>query len=226
MSRTPSAAVPTSAWCLLVPAKQLVNAKSRLTDLAGDHRGELALAFARDTVTAVLACRRVARALVISDDAEVTAAAAALGAEVTGEPGTGLNPAVEYGVAVAARRWPGLATAVVCADLPALVPAQLELALDAAGRWDRAFLADQAGTGTTLLTAVPGVELAPAFGPGSRLRHRASGARELSLDGVESLRGDVDTGVDLAAAVALGVGTHTAAVLARTGLGLAGVEGG
>ncbi|MGO4756580.1 2-phospho-L-lactate guanylyltransferase, partial [Streptomyces sp. 2MCAF27] len=43
----------------------------------------------------------------------------------------------------------------------------------------------------------------------SRARHRASGAREIRLRGVDSVRRDVDTGEDLRAALALGVGPHT-----------------
>jgi 2-phospho-L-lactate guanylyltransferase len=56
--------------------------------------------------------------------------------------------------------------------------------------------------------------LRPEFGVDSRSRHRASGATEIRLAGVDSVRQDVDTGDDLRAALALGVGPHTAAVSA------------
>lgn len=79
----------------------------------------------------------------------------------------------------------------------------------------RSFLADAPGLGTTLLARSPGGPLAPAFGDGSRARHAAGGARELRLDDVESVRRDVDTGADLGAALALGVGPHTGALSAR-----------
>jgi 2-phospho-L-lactate guanylyltransferase len=79
----------------------------------------------------------------------------------------------------------------------------------------RAFLADAAGIGTTLLAAAPGVPLAPAFGGASRDRHLASGAREITLPGVDSARRDVDTAADLRVALALGVGPRTAAIAAR-----------
>lgn len=73
----------------------------------------------------------------------------------------------------------------------------------------RAFLADTAGPGTTLLTASPGVALSPGFGGASRERHLASGAREITLPGVPSVRQDVDTAADLDAARELGLGPRT-----------------
>ncbi|MGW3142923.1 2-phospho-L-lactate guanylyltransferase, partial [Streptomyces sp. NPDC001139] len=101
------------------------------------------------------------------------------------------------------------------ADLPALRPLELCRVLDAAAEFPRAFLADAAAIGTTLLAASAAEELRPAFGPDSRARHRASGAVELALTEVDSVRQDVDTGDDLRAALALGVGRRTAAVAAR-----------
>lgn len=85
----------------------------------------------------------------------------------------------------------------------------------AAAGGGRAFLADAPGVGTTLLAADAGAALAPGFGVASRARHLASGAREIGLRGVDSVRQDVDTGADLRAALALGVGPHTAAALDR-----------
>ena len=102
--------------------------------------------------------------------------------------------------------------AALGADLPALRPAELARVLGAAGEHPgRAFLADAAGIGTTLLAAGPGGALAPAFGGPSRSRHRLSGAREIPLTGVDSVRRDVDTAEDLRVALALGVGPRTAA---------------
>jgi 2-phospho-L-lactate guanylyltransferase len=76
--------------------------------------------------------------------------------------------------------------------------------------------------GTTLLAAPPGQRLAPAFEGASRARHLAGGARELLVPGVESVRRDVDTPEDLAAAVALGVGPRTRELLDRVPVGAPG----
>ena len=71
-------------------------------------------------------------------------------------------------------------------------------------------MADVAGSGTTLLAAAPGVPPAPRYGPGSAATHRDSGAVALTGDW-PSLRRDVDTPTDLAAAAALGLGPATRA---------------
>jgi 2-phospho-L-lactate/phosphoenolpyruvate guanylyltransferase len=68
------------SWTVLLPVKVLARAKSRLAVLAGDRRGELALALASDTVTAVLACPEVARVVVVTSDPEAGPLLAALGA--------------------------------------------------------------------------------------------------------------------------------------------------
>ncbi|WP_406473048.1 2-phospho-L-lactate guanylyltransferase [Streptomyces sp. NBC_01615] len=204
-------------WTLVIPLKPLARAKSRLADTAADGlRPGLALAFAQDTVAAALACAAVLDVAVVTDDALAGRELAALGARiVTGEPGGGLNAALAHGVAAVRSLTPEIAVAALNADLPALRSAELGRVLDAAGEFPRAFLPDAAAIGTTLLTAGAGRELLPSFGADSRLRHRASGAVELLVDSVDSVRQDVDTGDDLRAALALGVGPRTAAAAAR-----------
>ena len=203
-------------WSVLMPVKVLARAKSRLAGLAGPRRGELALALACDTVTAVLGCGEAARVIVITDDEVAGAALAALGALVVpDEPRDGLNAALRHGAAHAAARWPGSGTAALSADLPALRSAEIGRALRAAAAWPTAFVADAAGDGTTLYTAVPGAAFRPAFGLASRARHAAAGAAELGLDGLPGLRRDVDTPSDLRGAVALGLGPHSAPLAAE-----------
>ncbi|AOW89272.1 MULTISPECIES: 2-phospho-L-lactate guanylyltransferase [Streptomyces] len=204
-------------WTLVVPVKPLARAKSRLSDTADDGvRPGLALAFAQDTVAAALACPAVGDVAVVTDDARAGRELRELGAAVVAdEPGGGLNAALAHGAAAVRAARPESPVAALNADLPALRPAELARALAAAAQFPRAFLPDAAGIGTTLLTALPGRELAPAFGPDSRARHRASGAAELRLGAVDSVRQDVDTGSDLRTALVLGVGPRTAAVAAR-----------
>ena len=205
-----------TTWSVLMPVKVLARAKSRLADLAGPRRAELALALACDTVTAALACEVAARVIVITDDQEAGAALAGLGALVIpDEPRDGLNAALRHGAAHAAARWPGSGTAALSADLPALRPAEIGRALGAASAWPTAFVADAAGDGTTLYTARPGTAFRPAFGLASRARHAAGGAAELDLEGVPGLRRDVDTPADLRGAAALGLGPHSAPLAAE-----------
>src|SRR5512135_102889 len=156
------------AWSVLMPVKVLGQAKSRLAELAGPRRAELALALASDAVTAVLESMRlgssaVARVIVITDDQVAAVALAALGALVVpDEPRDGLNAALRHGAAYATARWPGSGTAALSADLPALRPEQIGRALRAAAAWPAAFVADAEGDGTTLYTASPGAAFRPA----------------------------------------------------------------
>ncbi|MEU4490916.1 2-phospho-L-lactate guanylyltransferase [Streptomyces purpurascens] len=204
-------------WTLVVPLKPLAQAKSRLADTADDGlRPGLALAFAQDTVAAALACPAVRDVAVVTDDARAGRELAVLGAAIIpDEPGGGLNAALAHGAGIIRSTRPGSPVAALNADLPALRPPELTRVLDAAAEFPRAFLPDAAAIGTTLLAAAPGRELLPVFGTDSRARHRASGAVELGLSDVDSVRQDVDTGDDLRNALALGVGPHTAAAAAR-----------
>ena len=203
-------------WTLVIPLKPLTRAKSRLADTAAHGlRPGLALAFAQDTVAAALACPAVRDVAVVTDDSLAGRELSALGARIVpDEPRGGLNAALAHGVTAVRATRPESPVATLNADLPALRPLELLRVLDAAAEFPRAFLADAAAIGTTLLTAAPTQQLLPAFGPDSRARHRASGAEELTLDAVDSVRQDVDTGADLRAALALGVGPHTAAAAA------------
>lgn len=165
-------------WTLAVPLKPLARAKSRLADTADDGvRPGLALAFAQDTVAAALACAAVHDVVVVTDDPLAGRELAALGARIVpddpaADPADGLNAALRHAAALARAARPAAPVATLNADLPALRPDELARVLDAAAAFPRAFLADAAGTGTTLLAAAPGRALRPAFGPGSRLGHR------------------------------------------------------
>ncbi|MEU2061458.1 2-phospho-L-lactate guanylyltransferase [Streptomyces sp. NPDC013455] len=204
-------------WSLVIPLKPLTRAKSRLADTAGDGlRPALALAFAQDTVAAALACPAVADVAVVTDDELASRELGALGARIVPDtPANGLNAALAHGAAAVREIRPAAPVAALNADLPALRARELSRVLSAAAEFGRSFLADAAGSGTTLLATAPGRELRPAFGIDSRFRHRASGATELALAGVDSVRQDVDRGADLRAALSLGVGRHTAAVSTR-----------
>jgi 2-phospho-L-lactate guanylyltransferase len=209
--------VPAVPWGLVVPVKRLALAKTRLSAYGDAARQDLALAFAIDVVTAALRTPGVADVLVVTDDDRAARALTAAGARVVADsPDAGLNPALEHGAELL-RATPDAGTdvgvATLSADLPALQPAELAAALAAVPAGGRAFVADAAGTGTTLLAAAPGILLAPGYGPGSRAAHLASGALELA--GAPGLRLDVDTPEDLVAALLLGVGAATAAVAAR-----------
>jgi 2-phospho-L-lactate guanylyltransferase len=203
-------------WSLVIPVKVLARAKSRLTGLTGPARSALALAMAADTVSAAAACPVVGAVVVVTDDGEAASVLGGLHAVIVpDEPAAGLNPALVHGAAAAAARWPGSGVAALAADLPALRPDELDRGLRAAAQWPEAFVADAAGTGTTLYTARPGIAFRPRFGAGSAGRYRDSGALEVMLADVPSLRSDVDTPDDLRQAASLGLGPRTAVLAAQ-----------
>ena len=204
----------TLSWSLVIPVKVLALAKSRLAGLSAPDRAELTLAMAADTVAAAAACPAVGAVLVVTDDAAVGRVLGGLGAAVVPDlPGTGLNAALAFGAEQAGARWPGRGRAGLAADLPALRPAELGAALAAAPDRPDAFVADAAGSGTTLYVAGPDAAFCPRYGTGSRAAHLAGGAVELDVPGIDGLRQDVDTAADLRAAARLGLGPRSAALL-------------
>ncbi|PCG86189.1 2-phospho-L-lactate guanylyltransferase [Streptomyces sp. WZ.A104] len=207
---------PAGSWSLVVPLKPLARAKSRLGRAAGEEaRPRLALAFAQDTVATALACDRVRDVVVVTDDPAAAAALSSLGARIVADaPGAGLNAALVHGARFVRGPRPTAPVAALNADLPALRGDELARVLDFASAFPRAFLRDAAGIGTTFLSATRGAEFRPAFGGPSGARHLASGAVEIALPGLDSVRRDVDTGEDLRVALALGAGPHTARLMA------------
>ncbi len=207
-----------ATWVVIIPAKSLTTAKSRLADVAGTRRPELALAMLLDTLTVAAATHGVRSVLVVTDDDRIRAAATALGAIVVpDEPRAGLNDALEHGISIAASMYPGCGVVLLTGDLPALRAAELDGVLNIASTPAMSavmvVVADRAGDGTTLLAARAAEHLYPSFGAGSFARHRALGA--VAVDGsVEGLRCDVDDDASLRAALGIGVGRATAALLA------------
>jgi 2-phospho-L-lactate guanylyltransferase len=200
-------------WSVVIPVKVLAQAKSRLAGLADADRRALALAMAVDTVAAAVGCRYVGAVVVVTDDRSVSGEVSLLGAAVIADsPGAGLNQALVAGAEHSAGRWPGYGRAALLADLPALTSGDLTAALCAASAVPSAFVADAAGTGTTMYAARPGSAFRPRFGPGSRGLHQQAGVTELDLPSVPGLRQDVDTVDDLRVAAAIGLGRRSAAL--------------
>jgi 2-phospho-L-lactate/phosphoenolpyruvate guanylyltransferase len=197
-------------WVVIVPIKRFGDGKQRLA--SRPDRAALAEAFARDTLAAVAAAPHVRMLLVVTDD-PLLAADLSLPVAVTvvTQQAPGLNNAISAGLRVANDRWPDWGQAVLAGDLPALTADDLERTFAIAEEIPLGVVADAHSTGTVMLTAQPGVPLLPAFGVGSASRHRDLGHR--LIRGSERLRRDVDTPDDLAAAIRLGVGPHTAEVL-------------
>ncbi|HJR37691.1 MAG TPA: 2-phospho-L-lactate guanylyltransferase [Nocardioidaceae bacterium] len=198
---------------LVLPVKPPAVAKSRLLGLGDQARRDLVVAFAADTLTAALECPVVEVVLVVTDDFALAGGMSALGAEVIPD-GTvdDLNGSLVQAVAELDRRRPGTRVAALCADLPALRPAELTRALGAADEHRQSFVTDTQGVGTTMLVAPNSEVFLPRFGSGSRAAHLSEGAYEIDLPDIATVRRDVDTPADLADAMLLGVGARTSMV--------------
>ena len=201
-------------WVVVVPVKRSSRGKSRL-EVEGVDRSALARAIALDTIEAAARCEEVLQVVVVSDDPALARDAAMIPALrfVPEGEARGLDAAVATGIEAID---PGgrMPRAALLGDLPSLRPADLAEALRAAASVDRAVVADAEGTGSTLVTATAGVAWASSFGDGSFARHTAAGCTPLEIPDASTLRRDVDTAAQLEAAVALGIGIRTAAVLA------------
>lgn len=194
-------------WTAVVPVKALAQAKSRL----GDPTAELAFAFAQDTVSALLDTAGIDEVIVATGDPRVHTWSLAQGCIVVDDSTSpGLLPAIAAASVVAD---PTRGRAVVLADLPCLTTEQVRCVLDLAEDGRPAFVADAAGTGTSMWLAGPSHPWDCRFGPDSRAAHRATGARDLvelhpDVD-LRRARRDVDTAEDLHDALNLGVGSAT-----------------
>jgi 2-phospho-L-lactate/phosphoenolpyruvate guanylyltransferase len=190
---------------LVIPVKGGAAGKSRLG--AGQS---LAEAIALDTVEAARAATGVGELIVVGSLAE-----ALPGVRVTADPGYGLIAAIGAGLALADESGP---TAVLLGDLPALRPEDLDTALVAASEHHWAFVPDAEGGGTTLVVAAAGLPHSLRFGENSAEEHRRAGYVDLTAGDagpalrLDTLRRDVDTADDLAAARALGLGNRTRAL--------------
>ena len=184
---------------LLVPARDPAGAKTRLASvLDPDSRAALAVAMLRD----VLAASRsidFARRIVVTESDAMRGVARDAGADVLDTPRTGTNDAAAAAFAAAATAG-ATAALVLAADLPLLVPADLEALVDAADSAGVVIAPDRHRRGTNALLLTPPSAIRPAFGEDSFRLHRDR-ARDAGLRSrIVSTRGlatDVDDADDL-----------------------------
>jgi 2-phospho-L-lactate guanylyltransferase len=202
------------SWVVIVPVRSPLRGKSRLTSADPALQG-IAVPFLLDMLAAVLSCREVEAAVVVSDDVGLMALEAPR-LRVLAAPGfVGVNESIEAGARWVERGHRHGMVAALPSDLPALRPQELSAALLAAAvSKSRCFVPDADEEGTAMLAAPRAEPLRPEFGASSAAHHDRSGAVCLPLP-LPSLRRDVDTLAALRAAVGLGVGAHTAAFLER-----------
>jgi 2-phospho-L-lactate guanylyltransferase len=202
---------------LVIAVKRLTAAKTRLAPVfSAPTRESVVLAMLIDTITAASAVPALSAITVVTPDEFAADAARQLGARVLADPTPDghrnpLNNAIT--AAEAAMREETSNIVALQGDLPALQPQELAEAIVAARGYERSFVGDRHGTGTSALFAF-GVALDPQFGADSAKRHSHSGAIELT-GAWPGLRCDIDTPDDLLVARRLGVGAATTQAIGR-----------
>lgn len=192
-----------STWWVVVPMKDMTHAKTRLAETRSQRR-QFAIVMARDTLCAAANADAVEGVLVVCEREEDVESFALPGVTVLARPGLDINDAIRAGVAVARSGRDHANVAALPGDLPYLRSSELDVVLDRAASVQRGVVGDRTGTGTTLLTALAGVELDPRYGPDSLSRHIEAGATQLSVPAWSGIRRDVDVQSDLAPTPALG----------------------
>ena len=185
----------------IIPVGTLEGAKTRLGGtLDAEERQDLVDGLLARTVVAALAVDRLDDVLVISPDREVLRRASAMGARTLRQRSHGLNAGLAEArsdvVAGGAE-----AILVLPIDLPFVtseaIAAVIAPLADATA--SVVLVTDRHGTGTNALGLRPPAVIDFAFGPGSRLAHRAAaeraGAPYLELSGPLTI--DLDTPDDL-----------------------------
>ncbi len=216
-------------WVLL-PVKDLVKAKSRLSGVLAPHeRRALAQAMVEDVLSALAAVSELDGVLLISDDPAADLLAHKYAIEAVTEESLGcsdLNSAVEAGMVVLEQR--GIEDVLILhSDIPLLQPAHIkELLQDyRQSGADVLLVPDLAGGGSNLMLCKTTRPPEFCYGPGSCAAHRAS-ARERSLQLLlvehASIGLDVDEPDDLLRLYRVlrsqGAGGHTARLLLDTGI--------
>jgi 2-phospho-L-lactate/phosphoenolpyruvate guanylyltransferase len=212
----------------ILPVKRFAEAKQRLgASVADPLRRELARAMVGDVLVALHETASIERAIVVTREESVAAAARYLGALVVRDAAEdGQSAAVTLGIQRALAE--GMER-VLCipGDTPALDPSDLEALLNARADRDEpevVIVPDRHGPGTNGLLLTPPDAIVPGFGPDSCERHRAlarAAGVSCRVERPPSLLLDIDTGADLAALrdrlAGAGAGaSRTRAVLAQS----------
>jgi 2-phospho-L-lactate guanylyltransferase len=200
-------------WHVVLPLKGSPDAKSRL-ELPRPQRLAVVRAMAADTLAAVSAAPGVVATTIVSrtPDLGLPTMTTSVAVDVVVQPGwaASLNEALTWFCAEVAD--PSTPLAVVVADLPALRPESVADVLRQALDHPSVLVDDAEGYGTTVLTARTPDLLQPRFGDRSAAAHRRAGA--VLLTASRDARRDIDTMDDLRQGQEIGLGPHTAALIA------------
>jgi 2-phospho-L-lactate/phosphoenolpyruvate guanylyltransferase len=187
----------------VVPVKRFAVAKSRLAPgIEAERKPELIAAMVADVLEAIGAARMIERTIVVSQEPEAAALAAAAGAELVTDFEDSSHVAAALAGIAAAEAGGAACVALLPGDCPLLDPRELDKMLTGVPDPYVAVIPDRHGAGTNALVLAPPSAIEPSFGEGSRDRHVAA-ARAAGIPyGVEELPSlglDLDTPADIVA---------------------------
>jgi 2-phospho-L-lactate guanylyltransferase len=204
---------------ILVPVKNLANAKQRLSSVLGpEARQELAQAMCADVLETLARWRQRPGVAVVTGDPFASDLAAGLGFEVIADDvNPGETGAIEMATAFCRERGADH-TLVIPADIPLIESGELEKIVDSAPPEGAVLVPDAAGRGTNAALRAPADLFPLRFGSDSFLPHltaaKATGLPcvVLNLPGIAL---DVDRPEDLQELAAAG-GEHRSQKLVRS----------
>jgi len=160
---------------ILVPVKNLANAKQRLSSVLGpEARQELAQAMCADVLETLARWRQRPAVAVVTSDAFANDFAAGLGFEVIPDDvNPGETGAIEMATAFCRDRG-AEHTLVIPADIPLIESSELEKIVESAPPGGSVLVPDAAGRGTNAALRVPADLFPLRFGNDSFLPHLAA----------------------------------------------------
>jgi 2-phospho-L-lactate/phosphoenolpyruvate guanylyltransferase len=187
----------------VVPVKRFAVAKSRLAPgIEAERKPELIAAMVADVLEAIGAARMIERTIVVSQEPEAAALAAAAGAELVTDFEDSSHSAAALAGIAAAEAGGAACVALLPGDCPLLDPRELDKMLTGVPDPYVAVIPDRHGAGTNALVLAPPSAIEPSFGEGSRDRHVAAARAAGIAYGVEDLPSlglDLDTPADIVA---------------------------
>jgi len=159
---------------ILVPVKNLVDAKQRLSSiLSSEERFVLAQTMCEDVLQALAHWQSRPAVAVVTSDSFARELAARFNFEVIADDNSGETNAIEMATAVCLERG-ATSTLVVPADIPLIESSELQKIVDSAPPRGAVLAPDAAGRGTNAAWRAPGNLFPLRFGNDSFLPHLAA----------------------------------------------------
>ncbi len=159
---------------ILVPVKNLVDAKQRLSSiLSPEERFALAQAMCEDVLQALAHWQSRSPVAVVTRDSFARDLAARFNFEVIADDNSGETSAIEMATAVCIERG-AASTLVVPADIPLIDGSELQNIVDSSPPRGAVLVPDAAGRGTNAAWRAPGDLFPLRFGNDSFLPHQAA----------------------------------------------------